>query len=277
MDKRGQIYILAAIIFGLVIYLLSVNVNVAKGTVFDNLFIEISNNYDKESAKFLTSLSQESLKNSDLNVKMKFNEFSGKFTSYSGTTDPSFSFIYFFDYSHKNEDKGKLIIGNHLAQPILVWVSETSQKINQKIIDGCKSEISLGVSFSQLSTQFKDKKGQVLESCSDVLDVALDVASGKTYDVNYVIGDIKYTSKVIRGIPQIVILSEENKDNERKVYTNHKFEKGENWVDGLKQYCDNPLLAPKPLLCNCNIREENNCLINDYCKFDKIDGCVNNE
>ena len=267
MNKRGQVYILAAIIFGLVIYLLSVNVNIAKGTVFDNLFIEISNNYDKESAKFLTSLSQESLKDNQLNVKTKFNEFSGKFTSYSGTTDPSFSFIYFFDYSHKSE--GKLIIGNHLAQPILVWVSET----NQKIIDGCKAEISLGVSFSQLSTEFLGTKREVLESCSDVLDVD----SGDTYRVNYVIGDIKYTSKVIRGIPQIVILSEENKDNQRKVYTNHKFEKGENWVDGLKQYCSNILLDPKPLLCNCDIREENNCLINDYCKFDKINGCVNNE
>jgi len=148
MKKRGQIYILVAIILGFVIYLLSVNLNFTKGTVFSDFFIEISDNYDKESAKFLTSLSQELLKNSELNIQKNFNEFSGKFTSYSKTINSAFGFIYFFDYSHG--DSRRLIVGNHLDQPILVWVDET----NKKKIDGCKANIPLGTNFGELSSKF---------------------------------------------------------------------------------------------------------------------------
>ncbi|MEK6952658.1 MAG: hypothetical protein AABX29_06620 [Nanoarchaeota archaeon] len=266
MNKRGQIYILAAIIFSLVIYLLSVNLNFTKGTVFSDFFIEISDNYDKESAKFLTSLSQELLKNSNLDVKTKFNEFSGKFTSYSKTINSAFGFIYFFDYSHR--ESRRLIVGNHLDQPILVWVDEN----NKKIINGCKADIPLGTNFGDLSSRFIGILSDVLDSCSETLDLTIDA---NLYNVNYVVSNIKYTSSVIKGVPQIVILSEEKKDEERKVYTNHKFEKGENWVNELKQYCIDPLLSPKPIICDCSLRNEENCLMNDICKWEGS-GCVDN-
>ncbi|MBI2499030.1 hypothetical protein HYV88_02200 [Candidatus Woesearchaeota archaeon] len=265
MNKRGQIYILAALIFSLVIYLLSINLNTAKGTVFSDFFIEISNNYDKESAKFLTSLSQELLKNSELDVQKNFNEFSGKFTSYSKTINSAFGFIYFFDYSHR--DNRRVIIGNHLDQPILVWVDEN----NKKKIDGCKGEIHLGTTFGDLSEDFMGILGDILEKCSETLDLTTD---DNVYNVTYVVSNIKYTSGIIKGVPQIVILSEEKKGEERKVYTNHKFEKGENWVDGLRQYCVDPSLSPKTI-CDCNLRDEENCLMNDLCKLEG--GCVDNE
>ncbi len=275
MNKRGQVYILVAIIFSFVIYLLASSVNTAKGSVLDYDFIEVSNNYDQESAKFLTSLGQEQINNPGINIETLFNRFAGKFTSYSSVINPSFGFIYFFDYSHK--DDRKLIIGNHLDQEILVWVNDD----NKISISGCKLKIPSKVSFGDLTSKFSSSLADILGSCSKTIVFS---TNDNNYNVNYVVGNIKYTSSIIKGVPQIVILSEERNENERKVYTNHKFEKGESWVKELVIYCNNPLVRetmPVPIICDCsneNRQSEEGCLINDYCKWYEINmECINNE
>ena len=265
MNKRGQIYLLMAIIFGFVIYTLAVNVNTAKKTDPNKDFILISENYDKEGEKFLNSLIRVQF---DENfVKNGFNDFTGKFTSYSKTIDPGFGFIYFYDYSDR--ENRRLIVGNHLDQGILVWYNED----NKVSVLGCKTLIRAGYSFGELGSATSFDFADIVSSCSDT--VTISDTDDDIYDINYIVGNIKYTSSILEGVPEIVILSEERNERERRVYTNHKFKKGESGINDLRSYC--ALVGSQPFICDCTIRKnENECSINDLCDWDDQIGCVDN-
>ena len=109
MKKRGQIYILAALILIFVIFILVSQSNVIRELVLENDFERLTKNYEAESSRFVNSLLA-----AKENISDKFLEFTIYFTSYSKTQNPDFGLIYLFDYDNK------LHIGNYLNESIKI-------------------------------------------------------------------------------------------------------------------------------------------------------------
>ncbi|MBM3199889.1 hypothetical protein FJZ53_03040 [Candidatus Woesearchaeota archaeon] len=125
MNKKGQVYIIAALIMALAIYSLSVVYNFAKVYEFKGDFEKITGNYEVESAKLINSIVST---NGD--VTESFTNFTTLFMSYSKSQNPNFGIIYTLSYDNK------VRVGNYLKKPI-------------KIDDG-KSIVSLDGCFEKV-------------------------------------------------------------------------------------------------------------------------------
>src|SRR3989344_5880273 len=149
MHKRGQVFILAALILSFIIFSLAVKVNIANRPIIEGDFEGLSRNYDIESTKFINLLTEknfrEALKLED--VAVLFLNFTQDFTSYSKTQNPEFGVIYFFDFesSISGQGVGKLFVGNYLDQDIIVWTKEGEEQV----VEGCKNTVNAGVSFGE--------------------------------------------------------------------------------------------------------------------------------
>src|SRR3989344_1476214 len=100
--KRGQIYLLAALILGLVIFLLVAETNVVKETVIEDDFESLAKNYEIESAKFMNSILERGI----TDIPNEFLKFTIIFSSYAKTKNPEFGIIYAFI------NNNRLYIGN---------------------------------------------------------------------------------------------------------------------------------------------------------------------
>ena len=130
MDKRGQIYLVSALIIVFILYIILTPSNIIKKTTESSNFEDISKNFDRESSRFMNILigKKQAVYDSFLNFTILF-------TSYSKTKNPDFGLIYTFAYDNK------LYFGNYAAD------RATFEAGTQKtIIDGCLSNIQ--TSFS---------------------------------------------------------------------------------------------------------------------------------
>ena len=135
MNKRGQIYILAALIIVFVLYTLYKETNIVKESIIEDDFREISKNYELESSRFLNQLIQS---NSD--VRSSFINFTVLFTSYAKTKNPNFGLIYSFLYQNK------LYIGNYMDTNINFNFGSSNYNLN-----GCYAQINASVSIAGLN------------------------------------------------------------------------------------------------------------------------------
>ena len=120
MNKKGQVYILAAVIIAFLINVLFAETNIVKETIIEDDFEEISSNYEIESAKFVNSLIGQDTEK----VVNSFASFSSIFSSYAKTKNPEFSLIYLFSYNDG------LYVGNFLDE-------EVSINSIQQTLHGC--------------------------------------------------------------------------------------------------------------------------------------------
>ena len=86
MSKRGQIYILAAILLAITIYSLSTTVNIIEQEDIKGDFNSLAQNYEIESFKIINSV----LKSGDVSIPEAFENFTFLFSSYSKTKSPNF-------------------------------------------------------------------------------------------------------------------------------------------------------------------------------------------
>lgn len=210
MNKRGQVYILAAIIIAFVVYNLFVDTNIVKETIIDDDFEELATNYEVESAKLVNYLLENNI-NSPNTVSKHFTNFTASFTAYSKTKNPNFGLLYLFDY------RGKLYIGNYLDE---------DAEVNGVSVKGCLRQIPAG--FRMVGQSLYIGVG-VFETVG-VSPCIKEIVSGEGYNYNV---DIKvnnqdgtsetYEALITKGKPDIVIISREIKDNVRKVYTKGNF------------------------------------------------------
>ena len=254
MHKRGQVFILAALILSFIIFSLAVKVNIANRPIIEGDFEGLSRNYDIESTKFINLLTEknfrEALKLED--VAVLFLNFTQDFTSYSKTQNPEFGVIYFFDFesSISGQGVGKLFVGNYLDQDIIVWTKEGEEQV----VEGCKNTVNAGVSFGE----FKFNTG--VETLN--FDCATNLSRGNSdpYSFSFIIGDIEYTSEISLGEAKIGIVAHEDTNEQRRVYINEL--KEGSVVDPITK-CDE--LAGKGkipgnfFICNCEKRNKKNC------------------
>ncbi len=183
--------------------------------------------------KLLGSVSSDQLLTDYLN-------FTVKFSTYSKTQNPDFGLIYLFD------TRNNLFVGNYLDQDIIIYIRDN---LNLAVdVKGCKSKIKAGASFDGIGAV-----GNVDLADIGLCNETLNPGSGN-YNVSFVIGDIKYSSDIIAGIPEVVIVSQEFKNDQRKVFLNE-------FVDGYKidinGFCSNlPVSASDNEVCQCNLRND---------------------
>ncbi|MBS3163066.1 hypothetical protein J4427_00030 [Candidatus Woesearchaeota archaeon] len=105
MDKRGQFFILGAVIIAMALFVLMVRVNTYEEKILLEDFPDLSKNYESESIKVVN----DALLN-ELDPFVKLDEFTNGFVDYARTLDPNIGFIYV--YKDKN---GNSKVVNYLS------------------------------------------------------------------------------------------------------------------------------------------------------------------
>jgi len=134
--KKGQVYLLAVIIMGFLIYTMLTPVNFLKTSEIEDDFQEISKNYQLESAKLLNELLNTQNVNQNF-VEERFLNFTVAFTSYSKSKNPNFGLVYAFPFNNK------VFLENYADSPLNY--SSTDQ------IVGCLSDVTASISFAGLN------------------------------------------------------------------------------------------------------------------------------
>lgn len=206
-NNKGQIYILAAIILGFVVFILFSRSNIIRKTITEDDFEQLSKNYEIESSKFINQML---LENKD--IPDSFLKFTILFTSYSKTQNPLFNLIYVYEYNDN------LYIGNYLNETLVI---EKSGK--RYSLTGCFDKIKASLSVAGLSLQISNLDYSLIDSCTAVISAP---EKDEIYPISLIINDFVYSIDVIAGNPELVIVSREEKSGNRKVFTKGKFRKG---------------------------------------------------
>lgn len=218
MNKRGQIYILAAIIFAIAIYGMSSIVNKVEQKEIKGDFEKLSENYETESRTFINSLISES----DLDKKFQaYAEFTTAFTAYSKSQDSSFGLIY--AYSNKVSDNiYRLEIGNFLEQDIGVSVLGSG---SEETIHGCYTKVGATIDLGDLSFTAPVYYSEI----SDAGCIYSNSNIPKTQPIICIrIGDHYYPLEVDFDMPQVMVVSRLEEEEQRKVFIGGKgFKEGE--------------------------------------------------
>ena len=201
MDKRGQIYILAALIISVVVFILVLRPNVVIQEKLEDDFEKLSSNYEYESSRFTNSII-----NQELNVSSSFFNFTLLFVSYSKSQNPNFNLIYAFGF----EDI--INIGNFMEEEIIVDNGK-----NQYVLNGCYNKISAVIEFQGLNFEGNINFSDV-EKCLLTIDFVDKIWIG--------IDGLWYPFE-ISNKPQIIIVSREETEDQRKVFIG-----GEGFIKG---------------------------------------------
>jgi len=204
MNKRGQIYILAAILVGFTLVTLTSKVNYAILTDVEDNFKELSENYDVESSKFINSL----LEDKNENVLSEITGFTQTFEHFAKNQNPDFGLIFLFPY------KGSLYVENFLNRSILVD--------GQKVLP-CSGQFNINIPVKDQFSSDIPVHSQLSDSQSiDCIGVANSISS-----VRIIVGEVLYNFEVNENTMELIILSNEEKGSQRKVFLNNKILRGE--------------------------------------------------
>lgn len=207
MDNRGQIYLLAALILGLIIFLVVTETNLVKETVIEDDFESLAKNYELESATFMNRL----LATNAPNIPQEFLKFTIVFSSYAKTKNPEFGTIYAFIYSNH------LYIGNYLDQEVRI----PSAPPQNRNLPGCYQGLNTEIVVAGFPLQ-SNVPISAYSSCM------LDLPVPGNNRLTFFIEDIEYEVELEPSRPEIIIVSREEVANQRKVFVKGNFNKGRN-------------------------------------------------
>lgn len=221
MNKKGQVYIIAALIIIAVFFGLMARSNIFREEETLTEFNEISKNYAVESNKFLNSL----INTGNIDVHESFSNFTFLFTSYSKSKNPGFGLIYAYEYN------GKIQVGNYLNKPVSVKYGS-----KQRNIHGCYDVVPSSISFEGLDFEIEPTYLGNLEIdfCTFVED-----RNPSQDDITIVISGTPYNFKIIQGHPQLMIVSRMEKEEQRRVFLEGEVLNTEAYNDALEQVCCN--------------------------------------
>ncbi len=211
MNKRGQLYILVALIIGFIIYVLLTPSNIVRTSIEESDFEELSKNYELESAKLINEVISQ-----NQNIKDIFRNFTILFTSYSKTKNPDFELVYAFIFNET------LFLGNYLETGDRIKFNYTG--ISTPIyLYGCFGDVPVSISIAGLSLSI---------SGVDMSNIAQCTFSGKInpFDtkklLDFEIENVRYEVELSTNSPEIIIVTKEQQGKDRKVYAKGKFNKG---------------------------------------------------
>ncbi len=198
MRKKGQVYIIAAILLSVVIFALASVTNIAKQEKFKGDFEKLSRNYETEGSKLInTVVSTEGDK-----VGEKFGKFTYDFTAYSKTQNSQFGLIYVLDYG------GRVYIGNYLKGEIYV---DDGSGMPFKLL-GCFEEVPASISFGTLGANFDIKSSPLKECVKDIPEPS----ENKT--IYIAVNNSWYPFELTPGKPQMMVVSKMEQQEQVKVF-----------------------------------------------------------
>lgn len=256
MNKRGQLYILVALVLSIVIYGMVTISNRVEQESVESFFESLSNNYAVESAKIINSLAEEREQ-----IPGAFRNFSLLFTSYSKTQNQRFELIYAFDFNNS------LYIGNYLKSRIFFCTEEDCSNYYAPL-EGCYAEVPASVSFDGLTLDVNMPNRDVLGECEKVIEYAAPI------DILYItINDITYQFDLRKDRPEVFIVSWESQAQQRKVFVDGDIiTEDQAYKMSLSKYChENPVFDATYCIeqsgstkANCGlILNEDECDVND--------------
>lgn len=205
MAKKGQIYLLAALILGFIIFLLVAETNVVRETVIEDDFESLAKNYEIESAKFMNQIVEKGV----TDLPQEFLKFTILFSSYAKTKNPEFGIIYAFIYN------GHVYIGNYLDTDIRIKHAPSGKER----LPGCYQQIDATIVVAGFPIRTNVATG-AYTAC--MLDMPLPPAN----TLKFAIKDVEYEVELEPSRPEIIIVSREEVDNQRKVFVRGNFRKG---------------------------------------------------
>ena len=230
LNKKGQIYLLAALILGFVIYGLSTVVNKFEQQKIEGDFERLSDNYNIESSRLINSLI---LNNKD--VINPFTEFTSLFTAYSKSQNPSFELIYLLEYNNSMQ------VGNFLSKQVIVYDGNSEYNLSG-CFEGVKASInSLGFSFSS---------NEHLES---IRNCTLDLPTSSWVQIK--IDNNWYTINITKNKPQIMITATLSAEEQGRVFVG-----GEGFVKesrDISNYCSKLPYENCSLATDCEWKNSN--------------------
>ncbi|MFH1332086.1 MAG: hypothetical protein ABIH63_02260 [archaeon] len=196
MNKKGQIYIIAAILLSVVIFALASVTNIAKQEKFKGDFEKLSSNYETEGSKLINTVV-----NTGEDVGARFGNFTYAFTSYSKTQNPQFGLIYVLDYG------GRVYLGNYLKEDIYIDASGGPPFA----LEGCFEKVGASVTFGALTATFDTGKEEITKCVKEIPEPS----SKKVY---IAIKNSWYPFKLIEGKPTMMVVSQMEQEEQRKVF-----------------------------------------------------------
>jgi len=227
MERRGQIYLLTAIILAFIIFGLVSVVNKAGQESLKSDFEKLSANYEAESAKLVNYLLLKERTPDE--IKESFQNFTIQFTSYAKTKNPKFGLVYAFNF------KNKLYIGNYLDKEINkieCYDSKGRKTCSDKELSACYEKIpstielgglALDVDFDQ--SLIKDCHSEIVPT-GEIKYLKLTITADKPYS---------YIFELLPNQPQIMLMSQEEKGEQRKVYVPKEARKNSRDISSLAE------------------------------------------
>ena len=148
MDKRGQFFILGAIILALALFVLMVKLNTFDETFLIKDFYPLSENYKTESVKVVNDAIAQG---GATNPNTALNDFTQKYLAYARTIDPNVGFVYVY----WNKTSGEAQINNYLGNtPVNLYTYSPGQQKTDSLFGDTQNSIS-DVSLSVGGLEFK--------------------------------------------------------------------------------------------------------------------------
>ncbi|MEA3378540.1 MAG: hypothetical protein U9Q69_02760 [Nanoarchaeota archaeon] len=204
MKKRGQIYLLVALVIGVVIFGLVTVTNKVQQESLKSDFEKLSKNYARESSRLINSLIG---KKTEEEIAADFMDFTMLFTGYSKTQSPEFGLIYVFKYGDI------LYIGNYLDEELKISCEGCDPA--EAILTGCYEKIPASVEFEGLSFDMGiDINDLKTEGCIKEI-----TAPEGNLELGLEIAEVPYLFNIREDHPEVIMVSWESHKNQRKVFT----------------------------------------------------------
>ena len=216
MNKKGQIYIFAAVIIAVILFGLTFTYNKLEQGRLSKDFSGLSSNYDLESARFLNALIESTI----IDKQSRFLGFSAEFSSYAKAKNPGYELFYVYA---ENAGTGSIVyIGNFLSKTIKARKLDGSELLS---VDGCYSKLTADITFSGLTVPSSQYSGSLTNCIKSrpVSDSKIDICIEE--EIN---SEICYNIDLTAGRPQVMIFTGASELEQRQVYIGGKgFIKGE--------------------------------------------------
>ncbi len=169
MEKRGQVYILAAVIIGVLLFTIFATVNTSKQVDLNANFDRLNENYERESERFINAYVSDN--NPTKELENSFPEFAWNFNKFAMETNPEFGIITTLSFTKKDGTKKNLIV-NMLDTPVFVTTRFTEN----------------GGVFIPSNGETDESAIEVVTGCSEILDAVLTIPGVGTINPGETVG-----------------------------------------------------------------------------------------
>ena len=200
--KKGQVYLLAVIIMGFLIFTIITPSNFLHKKITDDDFEELSENYQIESSKILNQLLNRQDLSRDL-VESMFLNFTVSFTSYSKTKNPNFGIFYAFPYENN------IFLGNYAD--VNVTFTSTNPP-SQLILEGCFQEVGTSITLYGIDITTPQITPSLYTACMSIENYPSD------NNIVLTIEGVNYPFTLHDDRSDMIIISREEDEDNVKVF-----------------------------------------------------------